>query len=84
MRWISLTVCALCLFVPSAFGWQVGEKPVTAAKETEKAEVSVTHHTVTIGGETVAYTATVGYMKLPDYEGEPRADVFFYCVYPGW
>lgn len=39
--------------------------------------LSVTHHTATCGTETFDYTVTTGRTVLPDYEGEPRADVFF-------
>jgi carboxypeptidase C (cathepsin A) len=38
----------------------------------------VTHHEVTIGGKLIKYTATAGYLELPDYEGKPKANVF--CV----
>lgn len=38
---------------------------------------SVTQHTVTIDGRLVSYTATAGYMTLPDYQGKPRASVFY-------
>ncbi|MEZ6234428.1 MAG: LysM peptidoglycan-binding domain-containing protein [Phycisphaerales bacterium] len=38
---------------------------------------SVTRHSVTIDGRRVDYTATAGYMTLPDYEGQPRASVFY-------
>lgn len=43
--------------------------------------LSVTHNTVTIsgpdGGTEVTYTATTGTMELPNYKGQPRANVFF-------
>lgn len=38
---------------------------------------SVTRHAVTIDGRRVEYTATAGYMTLPDYQGKPRASVFY-------
>lgn len=41
------------------------------------ADLIITHHTVTIGGSQLAYTATAGRMPMPDYEGEHRADIFF-------
>jgi len=38
---------------------------------------STTHHSVTIDGRLISYTATCGYMTLPDYQGQPRASVFY-------
>lgn len=38
---------------------------------------SITHHSVTIDGRLINYTATAGYMTLPDYQGKPRASVFY-------
>jgi carboxypeptidase C (cathepsin A) len=39
--------------------------------------LSTTRHQVTIGGEAIAYVATAGRMTLRDYEGKPKARVFF-------
>ena len=44
-------------------------------KEEKKAPV-VTHHEVTIGGKAIKYTATAGYLELPDYDGKTKANVF--------
>ncbi|MBX3365224.1 MAG: hypothetical protein KF866_10705 [Phycisphaeraceae bacterium] len=49
--------------------------PDAAAKDREA--LSVTHHTKMIGGREIAYTATAGYLTLPDYEGKPRARMFY-------
>lgn len=38
---------------------------------------STTHHSVTIDGRLISYTATAGYLTLPDYQGKPRASVFY-------
>ena len=46
-------------------------------KKRPKERRSVTSHEVTIGGATVAYTATAGTLFLRDAAGEPRAEVFF-------
>lgn len=40
-------------------------------------EPVVTRHEVTIDGRVIRYTATAGYLPLPDYEGKPKANVFF-------
>lgn len=37
----------------------------------------VSDHTITLGGETIAYTATAGTIFLRDEEDEPRAEVFY-------
>jgi carboxypeptidase C (cathepsin A) len=38
---------------------------------------SVTHHTITVRGQKLAYTATAGTMKMRDEKGEPTASVFY-------
>jgi carboxypeptidase C (cathepsin A) len=62
----------------------IGESESTesSAKKVEEssifpAEPSVTHHTVTIGGEEISYTATVGTLTLRDGKEEPTAKVFY-------
>ncbi|MDQ7012594.1 MAG: peptidase S10 [Planctomycetota bacterium] len=86
MRLKSVVVCVAVVVsgVVSA-GWQP-EEPAAApaasdgherANDGASNKFSVTHHTTTSGGETFDYTVTTGRMVLPDYEGEPRADVFF-------
>ena len=39
--------------------------------------VSVTHHTATINGRPIAYTARTGTMVLKDENGKPKAQVFY-------
>jgi len=51
-------------------------KPMVELEE----KTSVTHHTATIGGERIGYTATAGTLVLETEEGEPRAS-FFYISY---
>jgi len=53
-----------------------GKKP-QASTPVQSEPVSVTKHTVTIGGREIEYTAAAGYMELPNYEGKPRANVFY-------
>jgi len=67
---------------PSSIAEQPGPDPESVDAPHEPASesddrVSVTRHAVVIDGVEHRYTATAGYMTLPDYEGEPRADVFF-------
>ncbi|HVS00445.1 MAG TPA: peptidase S10 [Thermoanaerobaculia bacterium] len=40
-------------------------------------KLSVTHHTVRIGGQEVRYTATAGILVLREEDGKPRASIFF-------
>jgi len=43
----------------------------------------VTHHTATIGGKAVAYTATAGTLTLRDDEGKPTASMFYVAYTTG-
>jgi carboxypeptidase C (cathepsin A) len=38
---------------------------------------AITEHTVSIAGQEIAYTATAGTMEMPDYQGKPKAHVFY-------
>ncbi|MDP9360199.1 MAG: peptidase S10 [Acidobacteriota bacterium] len=42
-----------------------------------KDKISTTQHSVTIGGQTISYTARAGTMIMRDEEGKPRASFFF-------
>ncbi|HZF10786.1 MAG TPA: peptidase S10 [Thermoanaerobaculia bacterium] len=52
------------------------KKPAPPPEE----KVSQTHHTLTLGGQTIAYTATAGTLLLRDDDETPRAS-FFYIAY---
>src|SRR5689334_19072912 len=54
---------------------QTPAAPANPPKVEEK--VSKTQHTVTIGGQTVAYTATAGTMVLKKEDGTPTASMFY-------
>jgi len=43
----------------------------------------VTHHTATIGGRQVAYTATAGTLTIRDDEGKPTASMFYVAYTTG-
>ena len=43
----------------------------------------VTHHTATIGGRAIAYTATAGTLTLRDDEGKPTASMFYVAYTTG-
>jgi carboxypeptidase C (cathepsin A) len=46
-------------------------------KKDDEPKPSVTHHTATIDGREIKYTATAGKMLMTTDEGEPKAHVFF-------
>lgn len=76
-----LKLLLVSLMLAAAPAWaQPDKKPESEQKERDKKEraPAVTHHEVTIGGKTIRYTATAGYIEQPDYEGKPKANVF--CV----
>lgn len=60
-----------------------GEAVAAEAKKDDKKDEKkdgspiTTTHEVTIGGKLIKYNATAGYLDLPDYEGKPKANVFF-------
>src|ERR1043166_8295345 len=50
----------------------------TKAKAPPPADkISTTQHTITIGGQTVAYTARAGTMVMKSEDGTPQASIFF-------
>jgi carboxypeptidase C (cathepsin A) len=69
-------VALLCLLLVAICS-PAHAQPKSDGKPAEPEAPSVTEHEVTIGGQAVRYTATAGYLRLPDYEGKPKADVFF-------
>jgi len=53
------------------------EKPAAAAPEAKEPKLSVTEHEITLGGKTIKYKATAGYLVLKDDKDKPRANMFF-------
>lgn len=60
------------------------EKKAEPAKPAEKDDMQtpnekpvVTHHSIRIGGKTLAYTVTTGMMPIKNAEGETEANMFF-------
>jgi carboxypeptidase C (cathepsin A) len=60
-----------------------GGAPDGAATESAEAgvapveKVSTSHHTVNVGGKSIAYTANAGTMIIRDENGKPKATVFY-------
>jgi carboxypeptidase C (cathepsin A) len=53
------------------------DKKPAAAKEDKDPALSITEHEVSIGGKTIKYQATAGYLVLKNEKGEARANIFF-------
>ena len=79
-----LSLLALCFAVISVYAQSPGSSG--QPKNTQKIAPGriihtdtavVTHHTVTIKGQPIAYTATAGLMPVWDEEGRPTAGVFY-------
>ena len=73
---LSTVLCSLCL------GGALAPKTLMADDAAPKKlaganELAVTKHSVTINGRVVHYTATAGYMTMNDYDGKPKANVFY-------
>jgi carboxypeptidase C (cathepsin A) len=78
MRRIALLGVALLAISITAAGEEPAAEP--AADAAPEARSSTTSHQVAIGGETVDYQATAGYLIVPNEEGDPAAK-FGYTAY---
>lgn len=67
----SMPGVAVMLFATTAFA-----QPIATTKPA-KPGVSVTRHTVTVGGKAIEYDATAGTMQLKEEDGKPQANVFY-------
>lgn len=52
-------------------------KPHPSANPTADERSSVTHHSIAIGGQTIAYTATAGTLVITNDKKQPEASVFY-------
>src|ERR1051326_8893634 len=68
---------ALLLLLGPALLAQERTDTVKEPKEPPKDQISTTQHTVTIGGQSIAYTARAGTIVLKNEDGTPRANFFF-------
>jgi carboxypeptidase C (cathepsin A) len=59
----------------AAAGADTTKKDTTGVPAIEK--ISTTHHTTSINGKPITYTANTGTMVLRDEDGKPKATVFF-------
>ena len=70
-------ILACTLAVAGPLGAQ--EKKAEPTKPELQERTSVTHHSIRIGGQTVAYTATAGTLILRDDSQKPLASFFYVC-----
>ena len=56
---------------------QQGGRPQATATPTPEEPPVVTKHSITVGGQTINYTATAGMMPIKNREGEVEARMFF-------
>jgi carboxypeptidase C (cathepsin A) len=78
-------VILLAVILPASWGpagdaWGADPSAGAAGAATNAASeppLSVTHHALTLPGETLRYTATAGLLRLPDEAGTPKAELFF-------
>src|SRR5579872_2082860 len=64
----------LLLVCPALFGQEQAKEPKEAPP---KDQISTTQHTITMGGQAIAYTAHAGSMILKSEDGTPRSSIFF-------
>ena len=76
-----LIVLPLCLLLTAPVFADDAAAPAAEAKKSDapplKEEKSVTHHSVTVNGQKLAYSATAGTLLLKDDKQEPVAQVFY-------
>jgi carboxypeptidase C (cathepsin A) len=53
------------------------KKTDATPKDPAKDQIVTTNHTITVNGQTIAYTARAGTIVMKDEEGTPRASIFF-------
>jgi len=78
---LAVMIVAACAapLVAQPRGGGDGAKAAASAEKPDAGagDLSVTHHQITVSGKIVHYTATAGYMRMTDYDGKAKADVFF-------
>lgn len=77
--YIAIAIFFLCVpeFVLSQKSGKKSEEPTELIKDSPTAKPSVTHHSIIIGGKTILYTATAGYLRMDDDAGKHKANMFF-------
>src|ERR1041385_2647474 len=58
-------------------GGQTGQRPQGSPTPTPEEPPVVTHHSISVGGKELKYTATTGMMPIKNRDGETEARIFF-------
>src|SRR5215831_9052063 len=58
-------------------GGQTGQRPQGSPSPAPEEPPVITHHTITVGGKELHYTATTGMMPIKNRDGETEARIFF-------
>jgi carboxypeptidase C (cathepsin A) len=69
-----LTIPAYADDAPAA---KTADAPASAADDKPKEDSAVSHHSVSVGGSTIKYTATAGTLLIRDDKDEPTASIFY-------
>ncbi|MES1241847.1 MAG: peptidase S10 [Acidobacteriota bacterium] len=74
-----LPILLLVLLAAPVRAQETQKEPAKEDKNAKPPEekVSTTRHTITLGGQAIAYTATAGNLVLKDEEGNAKASVFY-------
>ena len=62
---------------PQPGGGQTGQRPQGTPSPSPEEPPVITHHSITIGGKELRYTATTGMMPIKNRDGETEARIFF-------
>jgi carboxypeptidase C (cathepsin A) len=65
------------LFLAAIASYSQEKKDAKATFDLTDPALIKTKHSLLVGGKTINYTATIGYMVLRKESGEPRAKMFF-------
>jgi carboxypeptidase C (cathepsin A) len=83
MKNLLLSLIGACLIVGTANAQNTQQQPPKNTQKISPGRIVhtdttvVTHHTVTIKGQAISYTATAGMMPVWDEDGRPTAGVFY-------
>jgi carboxypeptidase C (cathepsin A) len=81
LRWTGVALaCALAAWLPAAAqgrGNGAGNDPFAYETAASDPPPVVTHHSITVNGRTLAYTATVGKIPVPDETGKTEGHMFY-------
>ncbi len=70
----AMLLCAVTLLAPAAD--PEAKDAAAGSKESEAPALTVTEHSITVGGRPLEYRATAGVIRMKSEQGEHRADIF--------